>query len=96
MAGSVGSGNYATTMLIRALVRIGRAPPGQRNPTLFAAACGLAPLIKAGLLDETTVTEALTGAAKRAGIDDDPHRDAAREARKSIRWALEHLGERLP
>ena len=91
VAGSAGSGNYAATRLIRALIRIGRAPPGQRNPTLFAAACELAPLIKQRLLDETVVVEALTGAARRAGIDDEPHRDAEREARKAVKWALEHV-----
>ena len=40
VAGSAGSGNYAATRLIRALVRIGRAPPGQRNPTLFPPPAG--------------------------------------------------------
>jgi hypothetical protein len=95
-AGSAGSGEYAATILIRALVRIGRAAPGERNPTLFRSACQVAPLIKQGLLAEDTVIEALTGAARRVGIDDEPHRDAEREARKAVRWALEHLGEHLP
>jgi hypothetical protein len=89
--GSVGSGDYAATMLTRALVRIGRAGTGRRNPTLFTAACGLAPLIKRGLFDETTVTEALIGAAKRAGLDNEPHRDAEREAKKAVAWALGHV-----
>jgi hypothetical protein len=91
MAGSAGSGDYAATMLTQALVRIGRASPGTRNPTLFSAACRLAPLIRQQLLDEATVTEALTGAARRVGIDDEPHRNAEREARKAVRWALEHV-----
>jgi hypothetical protein len=86
-----GSGNYAATMLTQALVRIGRAGVGQRNPTLFAAACGLAPLIKHRLLDEDTVTAALTGAARWIGIDGEPRRDAEREAKKAVAWALTHL-----
>jgi hypothetical protein len=89
--GRAGSGDYAATMLTQALVRIGRAGVGQRNPTLFAAACGLAPLIKQRLLDEDTVTAALTGAARGAGIDGEPRRDARREAEKALAWALTHL-----
>jgi hypothetical protein len=89
--GSAGSGDYAATVLTRALVRIGRAGVGQRNPSLLAAACTLAPLIKHRLITETTVTEALIGAAKRAGLDDEPHRGAEREAKKAVAWALAHF-----
>ena len=64
---SPGSGDYAATMLIRALMRISKAEPGRRNPTLFAAACRLAPLIQQHLLDENTVVEALTLGGSRPG-----------------------------
>jgi hypothetical protein len=90
-AGDPGSGEQASTALVQALVRVRTAPAGRRNPTLFAAACRLAPLIRRRLLDEATVIKALTGAGHDAGIDADPHRDAAHEAAKAVAWALEHV-----
>jgi hypothetical protein len=86
--GSVGAADYAMTALARGLLCVGRAKPGKRNPTLFLAACRLAPLIRRRLLEESVVVEALTMAAKRVGIDAEPHRDAAHEAKKAVKWAM--------
>jgi hypothetical protein len=89
--GSVAAADYASTMLVRAVLCIGRARRGERNPRLLRGACRLAPLIRRRLLEESVVIEALTGAARHVGIDNEPHRDAAHEAKKAVRWAMDHL-----
>ena len=46
------------------------ASEGTRNQTLFNAAANLSEFVNSGTLDEFTVRDALTDAARRVGLDE--------------------------
>ena len=62
--------NYGAAALERELGRVATAPEGTRNDTLNRAAFALGQLMAGGEVDETTATDQLTTAARRAGLDD--------------------------
>jgi hypothetical protein len=57
---------------------VSRTPPGERNNRLFLAAARLGELVGVGAVVDGTVAEALSAAARLAGLTD-------REARATIR-----------
>ena len=61
---------YAASALARETAAVASAAPGTRNHTLNAAAFSLGQLVGSGVLDEATVTAALTHAAHTAGLGD--------------------------
>jgi Bifunctional DNA primase/polymerase, N-terminal len=63
---------YARAALDSEIRRVASAPVGRRNDTLNRAAFNLGQLIAAGLLPASLACTALTGAARRAGLDRDP------------------------
>ena len=76
---STGASKYATAALRNAVVRILRAE--RRHPTIMAEACGLARLVRAGLLAEGDMRHALHAAA----ADPDKPRE---EVEAILAWAL--------
>jgi hypothetical protein len=63
---------YARAALDCEIRRVASAPAGRRNDTLNRAAFNLGQLSAAGLLRGSVICAALTGAARRAGLDHDP------------------------
>lgn len=74
-------GRYAAAALAEEARRVAEAAAGTRNDTLNRAAYALGQLVGAGLLEETTVTTALTVAARSAGL-------GVRETANTIRSGL--------
>jgi hypothetical protein len=73
--------SYAATAIEREAMDVARAPAGQRNDRLNRAAFRLGQLVGAGLVDETTVLEALVEAGLMAGPSE-------RKIRSTIRSGL--------
>ena len=59
---------YALAALAGEVAAVARSAPGTRNAQLNTAAFRLARLVDAGLLEEATVAEALTRAARHSGL----------------------------
>ncbi|GFJ88926.1 hypothetical protein Prum_025680 [Phytohabitans rumicis] len=72
---------YAAAALDNEAIRVRSAPVGQRNNTLYRAARSLGRLAAAGHLGEHEVTDALTHAARAAGL-------GAYETARTIRSGL--------
>jgi hypothetical protein len=70
--GRRGPAGYARAALDCEIRRVASAPAGRRNDTLNRAAFNLGQLSAAGLLRGSVICAALTGAARRAGLDHDP------------------------
>lgn len=87
-ATATGGSSYALTALQREVDAVAGAAVGTRNDTLNAAAFSLGQLVAGGELDEHTVTEALTQAARDIGLAD-------REIAPTIRSGLS-TGRQMP
>jgi hypothetical protein len=79
---------YAAAALDNEAERVRRAPVGTRNNTLYSATRRLGRLAAAGLLDERDVVDALTPAARLAGL-------GAYEIARTIRSGLAGARTRL-
>ena len=64
------SSEYAATALRREIENVENAIEGTRNHTLFSSTAALGELANAGVLDENTIRAEMTGAGRRAGLDD--------------------------
>lgn len=64
------SNAYAAAALRNEIQAVQLAPEGQRNHTLCVAAFNLRSLVNAGSIDEATVVDSLTSAARSAGLDE--------------------------
>jgi len=69
-AGEGAGRGYAGTALDREAAGVAGAPEGTRNDALNKAAFSLGGLVAGGELDEATVVQALTDAARTAGLDE--------------------------
>lgn len=86
---SVGSPrHYASGVLRSALSRVASAPEGQRNRTLFGAACDVASLAVRGWLSPELAALRLIEAAQQAGLDDG-------EAQRTIRSGFATVSHRF-
>lgn len=78
--------NYAQAALTRELAALRATPQGQRNAQLNRSTFSLSQLVAGGELDEQTVVDELTRAAREIGLDD-------KEITKTIRSGLAGGGE---
>jgi hypothetical protein len=83
-ARAAGAARYAFAALTNAAVRIRQACVGQRHPTILREARGLARLVAAGLLTESSIAEVLRNSGQVTGMPEE-------EIDSIIAWAMLHL-----